>query len=79
VLTDPTTIKFKYITPAGTETTLVYGTDAALVRSGTGVYYVDLLLDTAGTWMLRWVGTGAATAADEFSVRVEQTAFASPL
>lgn len=68
--TDPTTVKFKYTKPSGTTTTLVYLTDAALVKDSTGNYHVDLDLTEAGMWFYRWEGTGAVqeTEDGEFTV-----------
>jgi hypothetical protein len=62
---DPTVVKFSYTTPAGVTTTLTYGIDIAVVKSATGVYYVDLDLDTEGTWKYRAYSTGTGKAADE--------------
>lgn len=70
VATDPTTVTFKYKKPDGTMTTLVYLTDAAVVRTGAGAYYVLLTLNMKGTWYVRWEGTGAVIAADEDNFRV---------
>ena len=62
--TDPTTVTATVTNPAGSATAYVYGTDAALVKSATGVYYVDVDANLAGLWASRWVGTGAVTQAD---------------
>jgi hypothetical protein len=72
---DPTTVLFKYELPSGTQTTLTYGTDAALVKSATGVYYVELTLATVGTYSFRWEGSGTLTAVDEGSVVVARSRF----
>lgn len=76
---DPTTLRFKFKEPGGTETTYIYGTDAELVRDSAGAYHVDLALNTAGVWHVRWVGTGNAAGAEEYSVKVGRSAFDSPL
>lgn len=76
--TNPTVVKFKYRTPAGVETELVYDTDVEVVRASTGNYYVELNLNVAGTWLVRWVSTGAVAAANEYPVRVEPSRFADP-
>jgi len=56
---DPSTVVYKYRKPGTTTvTTLTYGTDAAVVRSATGTYYVDLELDTGGIWTDWWITTG---------------------
>jgi len=79
VATNPGAVKFKWRTPAGVETTYVYATDPEVVRASTGNYYVDLLLDEPGTWTIRWVSAGTCTSADEVRVRVETSAFTTPL
>ena len=72
---DPTGITFKWRTPAGTTSSYVYGTDAELVKSATGIYYVDLTLNVEGTWYYRFEGTGALVAADEGHLLVKDSAF----
>lgn len=70
VLTDPTAVTFTVEQPDGVETTYVYGTDPELIRDSAGIYHVEVLTDQQGTWVYRFVGTGAATGANEgqFSV-----------
>ncbi len=51
---------------------MVYGTDAELVKSATGVYHVDVDADEAGIWRYRFEsGSGVGQAATEghFKVR----------
>lgn len=72
---DPTTVKCMYRHEYETATTLTYGIDAALVKSGTGVYYVDLSLTKPGHWFYRWEGTGAIQAADESVLTTNTTVF----
>jgi len=55
---DPTTVTFKIKSPAGTTTTLVYGTDAAAVKDSTGNYHVDRTPDAAGEWSYKFIGAG---------------------
>lgn len=74
--TDPTVTTFRYKQPDGTVAALVSGTDVELVRDSAGVFHVDLLLGADGWWTVRWEGTGAAQAADEYQIRVEPSAFA---
>lgn len=68
---DPTAVKLSYRTPGGTTTTLVYGTDAALVKDGVGEYHVDIDANAAGTWYYRWwsTGTGQAAKEEQFVIR----------
>jgi len=73
--TDPTTITFKYTRPSGTTVTLVYGTDAALMRTSAGVYYVDLDITEAGKWYYRFAGTGTVQEAEDGQFNVEPSGF----
>lgn len=64
VTADPSALVARIVKPDGTATTYTYGTDAELVKSGTGVYYVDVPLTQAGTWHVRFKSTtGTITAA----------------
>ena len=56
--TDPTAISFKMMVPDGTVTAYVFGVDAELVKSATGIYYVDWITDQAGRHLYRFIGTG---------------------
>jgi hypothetical protein len=72
-LVDPTDVYFQYKSQAlGVPTTLHYGVDLALVRTGTGQYYSDIDTNPAdGLWTHRFYSTGSyASAQDgEFFVR----------
>lgn len=70
---DPTAVIFKTKDPSGNITTLTYGVDAALVKSATGVYYVDVDVDEAGLWWYRFesTGTGQAAGEDKFTVSTQ--------
>lgn len=74
---DPSTIAFQYRKPGASTVTLVYGTDAALMRSATGVYYVDLTIGDGehGIWQYRWESTGTPATAMEGSFRVANSEF----
>ncbi len=72
---DPSAISCKVRKPDGTVTTLVYGTDAALVKDSTGNYHADVTIDQFGRWFYRFTGTGSVIAADELWFDVEQSAF----
>jgi len=64
--TDPTTVTFKFKKPGASSTTSwVYGVDAQVKKTAIGIYYVDLDLDTAGSWSYRWEGTGTVVAAQQ--------------
>lgn len=72
---DPTGVTFKFTDPSGNTTTYTYGTDAQLVKSATGVYYVDVNVDEAGRWWYRFAGTGTGQAADELYFIAEESRF----
>lgn len=65
IATDPTTVTLAVTTPAGVTTTYTYGTDAALVKESTGVYYLNQSASQLGLWQYVWTGTGTAAAIRE--------------
>lgn len=73
--TDPTTVRVLYKYFESAVTTLVYPTDAALVKDSTGNYHVDIDLIAEGVWSIRIEGTGVLTAAAELQVNVRDSAF----
>ncbi len=58
---DPSTVTFKVMSPGGTITSYVYGTDAELVKVNTGDYYVEWSPNCSGRWYYRWETTGSGT------------------
>lgn len=75
---DPDAVRGKFKDPSGNVTTYVYGTDAQLVRDGTGEYHFDIDVDEAGTWYYRIEGeqtNGDYRGADEGTFEVEETEF----
>lgn len=65
---DPLTVTFKAKSPGGGTTAYVYGVDPDVIKTATGRYRYDLLLDAAGDWWLRWEGTGSNETAREWRV-----------
>lgn len=63
--TDPSAVTAVVTDPAGTATTYTYPADAQIVKTGTGVYYIDVTLTSSGTWVVRWRGTGAVATQEE--------------
>ena len=69
---DPTTVTFKIKPPtAANVTTYVYGTDAEVVKSATGVYYVDWTIAEVGThsWYMKGTGAVIAVGQDSFNAK----------
>ena len=68
---DPAAVFCAVKDPSDNTTTYEYGADAELVKSATGVYYVDVDCDEVGQWWYRWYATGTGQASDEewFGVR----------
>lgn len=72
---DPTTVVFKYTDPGGVTMTLTYSTDPEVVRSSTGIYYVDVSIDEVGRWITRWESTGTGQAAGEGEFYIRRSEF----
>lgn len=71
-LIDPSEIYCKYKLPDATTASLAYGSASAFIKTGTGIYYVDISVTQAGTWHYRiWSGSGTGQTAGEslFQVR----------
>lgn len=75
VLTDPGTLTVSYRKPDGTEVSKVYGTNAEVVRDGTGMYHIDITTDSAGEWAVRFASTGLGHGARELSFHVRTSRF----
>jgi uncharacterized protein YfaS (alpha-2-macroglobulin family) len=72
---DPTAVRMKYKDPEGAITSLLYGTDVALVKDTTGSYHVDIDANQPGTWNWRFYATGTGQTADEGSFTVSESEF----
>jgi len=69
---DPTAVKCHVKVPSGGVTTHTYAPSTGLiVKSGTGVFYLDITTTGHGEYGVRWDGTGTVVASVEgyFSVR----------
>lgn len=55
---DPNSVEFRQRAPDATVVPYFYGTDAEVVRTSIGVYYVRVLLDTEGTYHWKWIALG---------------------
>lgn len=72
---DPTTVIFKFKTPAAAITTYTYGVDSELVKDDTGLYHVDVDANASGTWYYRFESTGTGQAADEAQFEIYESEF----
>jgi hypothetical protein len=68
-LQDPTAVVFRLLDPQAIMTT------PSFVRDGTGLYHVDILATSKGTWQYRWEGTGVVTVAEESTFTVRASNF----
>ena len=62
---DPTVVSAQVQTPAKVDTTYIYGVGGQIIRTGTGVYYININTTSSGDWYCRWYSTGAGQAAAE--------------
>jgi hypothetical protein len=72
---DPDTVYCSVCNPSSEKTHYEYSVDEEVIKSSTGVYYLDLPLDESGNWYVRWWGVDGldiATVAEE--VFIECTA-----
>lgn len=72
-LTDPTTVKVIWKTPAGVSTTWTYPTNFELVKDAVGQFHADISVTAGGSWYFRWEGTGTAQGANQASFTVTTT------
>lgn len=72
---DPTGVTARIKPPSGSTLVYVHGTDAELVKDEVGEYHVDVDANLAGTWYVRFEGTGTYQAAAEHSFKVAVGAF----
>lgn len=75
-LVDPTTVVAKVRNPLGAITTYTYGVDAALVRTSTGIYYVEVSAALPGSYWTRFEASGIGQCAGEQETRVRPSQFA---
>lgn len=75
--TDPTALTVRVRAPDGTETAYFYLTDAEVVRTAAGRFRFDLTGEQAGEYIVRFEGTGAATAADNEKIKFTASGFSS--
>jgi hypothetical protein len=76
-LADPTLLAFRALRPDGTEVTRSWPA-AGVDRDSVGRFRTAVVLDQAGRWTVRWKGSGAVVFAEERTLTVRASAFASP-
>ena len=69
--TDPTTVAYTVMDPDGE----VVDSGTPTNDTGAGQFHVDVDLDKAGPWVVRFVGTGTVPAAVEITETVERSPF----
>jgi hypothetical protein len=72
-LTDPATVRFRFVDPADVATTWTYGVAAQVTRSSIGVYVAPLPLPTVGLWSYHWTTEAGAVEDSVIQVRVLST------
>jgi hypothetical protein len=61
---DPTSVSIMYRAPSSIETT-VTTTSTDITHPSTGAYFLDIVIDSAGTWRWRASSTGSLVSAGE--------------
>lgn len=74
VLTDPTVVVAKALSPNGVLTSVTYP-DTSLVQEAPGVYRFEFQANVAGLWPVRFEGSGAVEAVGEQVVIVQPSNF----
>jgi hypothetical protein len=72
---DPTTVTVLVKDPSLNVVPWVYGVDAEVQKTATGLYFFVVDADEAGVWEYRWEGTGVNQAASEGSFTVTPSVF----
>jgi hypothetical protein len=72
---DPTALVCKVKGPDGALTTYTYGATTFPIRTGAGVYYVEVTPTLPGEYAYRFASTGTGQAADEGRFIVKESAF----
>lgn len=67
--TDPTIAQYSYRSPSGTMATVTYPAET-FVRRSEGLYEASILVDVAGTWVVRGEAAGVVDAVNELNQEV---------
>lgn len=71
---DPAGLVVRVKSNSGTDDTYTYGTDAELIRSDVGSYYIDIVTDDSGDWFVNMKST-TPTDVEEQWFKVEESVF----
>src|SRR5512146_3375412 len=71
----PAALTIKLQTPAGVETSLVWGTDPEPVRDSLGVFSFHITFTASGNWFYRAEATGARVVARDGTIHVNPSPF----
>lgn len=72
VAVDPVNVYCTVRSPEGVTNDYKYGVDAKVTKASTGVYYIEVPLESNGMWYVRWWGVdlnGKAAGADEVQIK----------
>lgn len=72
---DPAAVFVQIQDPSGTTDSYEYTVDAEVIRSATGVYYVNVDCDEVGYWWYRVYATGSGQAAGEEQFLIKESKF----
>ena len=75
VAVDPAAVFFQIKDPGRNVTSYEYGVDAEVVKSDSGIYYVDVDGDKARKWFVRLYSTGSGKAAEESDFDIVKSEF----
>lgn len=68
-LADPTSVTVRYKNEDGTERRFV-DADPSVTKSGTGVYFIDVVVNRPGRWKVRFEGLGTLVTHTDIEVDV---------
>ena len=72
--TDPTSLQLAVYAPSGS-VLHVYGSSASLIKSATGIYYLDYPAGVIGPHTYRWAASGTAEGAQQGAFTVDRQGF----
>ena len=72
---DAAVVLFQVKDPGRNITSYTYGVDAEVVKSDTGVYYVDVDGNKVGRWFVHFYSTGSGKASEESNFDIVKSEF----